>query len=54
VPRFVAEVLPHIAAGRSAPQIDKRDGPGRLPQAKARMEDGGHVGKIILRIPQPA
>jgi NADPH2:quinone reductase len=54
VPRFVAEVLPHIAAGRIRPQIDRVMDLGELPQAKARMEEGGHVGKIILRIPQPA
>ncbi|HEY1227144.1 MAG TPA: zinc-binding dehydrogenase [Ramlibacter sp.] len=54
VPRFVAEVMPHIAAGRIRTQIDRVMDLVDLPQAKARMEAGGHVGKIILRIPQPA
>lgn len=54
VPRFVAEVLPHIAAGRIRLQIDRVMDLAELPQAKARMEAGGHVGKIILRIPQSA
>ncbi|TWO64989.1 zinc-binding dehydrogenase [Caenimonas sedimenti] len=50
VPRFVAEILPHFAAGRITPQIDQVFDFARLPEAKARMEDGGHVGKIVLRI----
>lgn len=54
VPRFVAEVMPHIAAGRIRTQVDRVMDFTDLPQAKARMEAGGHVGKIILRIPQPA
>lgn len=54
VPRFVAEVMPHIAAGRIRTQVDRVVDLAGLPQAKARMEAGGHVGKIILRIPQVA
>ncbi len=54
VPRFVAEVMPHIAAGRILPQIDQVMDFEQLPQAKARMEAGGHVGKIVLRMPVPA
>lgn len=50
VPRFVAEVLPHIAAGRIRPQIDQVMPLARLPQAKALMEAGGHAGKIVLRM----
>ena len=53
-PRFVAEVMPHIAAGRIRTQIDRVMDLADLPQAKARMEAGGHIGKIILRIPQSA
>jgi NADPH2:quinone reductase len=49
VPGFVADVLPHIAAGRIQPQIDQVVDFAQLPQAKARMEAGAHVGKIILR-----
>jgi NADPH:quinone reductase-like Zn-dependent oxidoreductase len=51
VPRFAAEVLPHFAAGRIVPQIDQVVDFARLPAAKARMEDGAHVGKIVLRMP---
>ena len=51
VPRFVAEVLPHFAAGRIRPQVDQVVDFARLPQAKARMEAGAHVGKIVLRMP---
>ena len=51
VPRFVADVMPHIR-GRTHQAADR---PGdRLcaaGEAKARMEAGGHVGKIVLRMP---
>ncbi len=50
VPGFVRDVLPHFASGRIAPQIDQVVDFGQLPQAKARMEAGGHVGKIVLRM----
>ena len=51
VPRFVAEVMPHFASRRIEPQIDRMVEFTHLPAAKARMEAGGHVGKIVLRIP---
>jgi NADPH:quinone reductase-like Zn-dependent oxidoreductase len=51
VPRFVAEVLPHFAAGRIVPVIDRVMDFAALPQAIARMEAGAHVGKIVLRLP---
>ncbi|NDZ14841.1 zinc-binding alcohol dehydrogenase [Variovorax sp. WS11] len=51
IPRFVAEVLPHFAAGRIQPQIDQVMDFARLPEAKARMEAGAHIGKIIVRMP---
>lgn len=51
VPRFIAEVLPHFAAGRIRTQVDQVVDFAQLPQAKARMEAGGHVGKIVLRMP---
>jgi NADPH:quinone reductase-like Zn-dependent oxidoreductase len=50
VPRFVAEVLPHFAAGRIQPQVDQVVDFAQLPAAKARMEDGAHTGKIVLRM----
>lgn len=52
IPRFVAEVLPHFAAGRIRPQVDQVVDFAQLPQAKARMEAGAHIGKIVLRMPQ--
>ena len=51
VPRFVAEVMPHFAAARIKPQIDRVYDFAHLAEAKARMEAGGHVGKIVLRMP---
>jgi NADPH:quinone reductase-like Zn-dependent oxidoreductase len=51
IPRFVAEVMPHFAAGRIRPHIDKVYPFEQLAQAKERMEAGGHVGKIVLRMP---
>jgi len=54
VRRFVAEVMPHIAAGRITPQIDQVFDFPRLKEAKARMEAGSHVGKIVLRMPVAA
>jgi len=51
VPRFEAEVLPHVAAGRIEPLLDRVYPFDQLPQAKAAMESGAHVGKIVLRIP---
>lgn len=54
IPRFVAEVMPLFANGRITPRIDRVVGFARLAEAKARMESGAHVGKIVLRIPQGA
>jgi len=51
VPRFVAEVMPNIAAGRIKPRIDQVIDFSQLKEAKARMEAGAHVGKIVLRMP---
>lgn len=50
VPAFVADVMPHFAAGRIRPQIDRVFEFSELEAAKARMEAGDHVGKIVLRI----
>ena len=54
IPRFVAEVLPLFAAQRIQPQIDQVLDFARLAEAKARMEAGAHVGKIVLRMPVAA
>jgi NADPH2:quinone reductase len=51
VPRFVADVVPHFAAGRIRPKIDRVFEFAQLADAKARMESGAHVGKIVLRMP---
>ena len=51
LPRFVAEVLPLFADGRIKPQIDRVMDLAQLPEAKARMEAGAHIGKIVVRIP---
>jgi NADPH:quinone reductase-like Zn-dependent oxidoreductase len=51
VPRFAAEILPHFAAGRIRPHIDRVMDFTELAQAKERMESGAHVGKIVLRMP---
>ena len=51
VPRFVADVMPHFASGTIKPRIDQVVDLVRLPDAKARMESGAHVGKIVLRMP---
>ena len=50
VPTFVADVMPHFAAGRIRPQIDRVFEFPKLEAAKTRMEAGDHVGKIVLRI----
>lgn len=51
LPRFVTEVMPHFAAGRIRPQIDQAFEFAQLKDAKARMEAGSHVGKIVLHMP---
>ncbi|WP_076998171.1 zinc-binding dehydrogenase [Variovorax sp. KK3] len=55
VPRFIAEVLPHFASGgRMRPVVDRVVSFDRLPEAKADMEAGAHVGKIVIRMPGAA
>lgn len=46
---FSASLLPHIAAGRIKPLIDKVFELDALPEARARMESNAHVGKIVVR-----
>ncbi len=50
VPRFREEVLPLIASGTIRLRVDRAVSFAQLPQAKAAMESGEHVGKIVLRI----
>jgi len=47
---FAADILPHIAAGRIKPVIDKVYPFAELPAAKARMESNAQVGKIVVRM----
>lgn len=54
VPRFVDEVMSHFASGRIKPTIDRVVDFAKLADAKARMEAGGHVGKLVLRMPAAA
>jgi NADPH:quinone reductase-like Zn-dependent oxidoreductase len=53
LPAFVRDVLPPLADGRLAPQIDSVFDLADLPEAKARMAAAGHVGKIVLQIGPP-
>ena len=48
VPRFVADLMPGIAAGSIRPVIDKVFPFDRLAAAKAYMESNRHLGKIVL------
>lgn len=50
VPSFVAAVMPLFASGRIKPWIDRVYDFADLKDAKARMEAGGHIGKIVLRM----
>jgi NADPH2:quinone reductase len=50
IPAFKAQVLPLFATGRIKPQIDSVFRFDQLDQAKAHMEAGGHIGKIVLQV----
>lgn len=43
-------VWPHVADGRLKPVIDKVFPLAQAAEAHARMESGGHVGKIVLEV----
>jgi NADPH2:quinone reductase len=47
---FTADLLPHFAAGRIKPVIDKVFGFEDLPKAKQYMESDAHLGKIVVRL----
>ena len=47
---FAADLLPLLVDGRIKPHIDRVYAFEELNNAKARMEDNAHVGKIIVRI----
>jgi NADPH:quinone reductase-like Zn-dependent oxidoreductase len=46
---YVRDVLPSIASGHVRPVIDRVYPFAELPEAKARMEAGAHLGKIVIR-----
>jgi NADPH:quinone reductase len=48
VPAFIEQVLPHFAAGRIRPVIDRTFPFDQLTQARDHMESNAHVGKIVL------
>jgi NADPH:quinone reductase-like Zn-dependent oxidoreductase len=48
VPGFKADWLPLVATGQIKPLVDRVFPFDQLPQAKACMEAGEHVGKIVL------
>jgi NADPH:quinone reductase-like Zn-dependent oxidoreductase len=47
---FIADFLPHFAAGRIAPLIDRVYPFERLPEAQAYMESDAHLGKVAIRM----
>jgi NADPH:quinone reductase-like Zn-dependent oxidoreductase len=50
VPRFVADLMPAIAAGKIRPVIDHVYPFAELPAARAHMESNRAVGKIVLKV----
>ena len=51
MPAFKADLMPHFAAGRIRPVIDRVFAFADLAGAKAHMEANRHVGKIVLAMP---
>jgi NADPH:quinone reductase-like Zn-dependent oxidoreductase len=47
---FTADLLPHFAAGRIRPVVDRVFGFEDLKKAKQHMESDAHVGKIVVRL----
>ena len=50
LPAFVADFMPHIAAGRIRALVDRVFAFEQLAEAKAHMEANRHVGKILLKM----
>jgi NADPH:quinone reductase len=50
VPAFVADLMPHFAAGRIRPVVDRVFPFAELPAARQYMEANRHLGKIVLAI----
>jgi hypothetical protein len=49
--RPLRRTMPSVRLIAGRPQIDRVMDFARLPEAKARMEAGAHIGKIVLRMP---
>ncbi|MGH8668196.1 MAG: quinone oxidoreductase family protein [Burkholderiales bacterium] len=47
---FIADFLPHFAAGRMQPLIDRVFPFERLAEAQAYMESDAHLGKVAIRM----
>lgn len=47
---FIADFLPHFAAGRIQPLIDRAYPFARLAEAQAYMESDAHLGKVAIRM----
>lgn len=45
---FVADFMPHFAAGRIVPRVDRTFAFDALPDARRFMESNRHLGKIVL------
>jgi NADPH:quinone reductase len=52
VPAFARDFMPHFAAGRIKPVIDRVFPFGELAAARAHMEANRHVGKIVINMPE--
>ena len=52
VPAFVKDFMPHIAAGRIKPLVDRVYPFEQLAEARAHMEANRHVGKIVITMPR--
>jgi NADPH:quinone reductase-like Zn-dependent oxidoreductase len=53
VARVRAELWPLISAGAVRPVIDSVVDMPDAARAHRRVADGGHVGKVVLRVPAP-
>ncbi len=45
---FADDLMPYFADGRIVPVVDQAFAFDRLPEAKARMERGDHLGKLVM------
>ena len=52
VPAFVRDFMPHVAAGRIKPLVDRAYPFEQLAEARAHMEANRHLGKIVITMPR--